>query len=204
MSAVYTTSKAAFLSKIKGANQFVKDWQIGVFAQYGSGALLPPPQMPPNSNLLASEYSRVPGQSLYNADINSHSINPYYDLVLNKNAWAAVPLNATGPATATYYSDFRGPRRPQENFNIGRNFHFNERMNLQFRGEFVNIFNRTYLPNPSTLAPASGFMTSTLGYFTGGFGTMAAYSPPGASAFDGALGHNPAARTGTLILRLTF
>jgi hypothetical protein len=37
----------------------------------------------------------------------------------------------------------RGTRHPQENFNIGRNFRIKERMNLDFRGEFVNIFNRT-------------------------------------------------------------
>src|SRR5579871_911496 len=203
MSAVYTTPKAAFLSKIKGANQLVKDWQIGAFTQYGSGALLTPPQMPQNANLLPSEYYRVQGQPLYTVDINSHNFNPYTQVVLNPNAWVPVRQNATGPATATYYSDFRGPRRPQENFNIGRNFRFNERMTLQFRGEFVNIFNRTYLP-----IPVSSFQnpvgTNTLGYYTSGFGTMAAYSPPGASMFDGALGHNPAARTGTLILRLTF
>jgi hypothetical protein len=204
MSAVYTTPKAAFLSKIKGANQLIKDWQIGAFTQYGSGALLAPPQMPSTANFLPSEYYRVPGQPLYNAGINSHGINPYYDRVLNPSAWAAVPQNATGPAMATYYSDLRGPRRPQENFNIGRNFRFNERMNLQFRGEFVNIFNRTYLPSPITSSPPGSVMTNALGYFTGGFGTMAAYSQPGASAFDGALGHSPAARTGTLILRLTF
>ncbi len=206
MSAVYTTPKVSFLNKIKVVNQLIKDWQIGVFTQYASGALLAPPQMPPGTNFLPSEYYRVPGEPLYDVDLNSHSVNPYSDVVLNKNAWVAVPQNATGPAISTYYSDFRGPRRPQENFNIGRNFRFNERMNLQFRGEFVNIFNRTYLPIPSTstMLPLGSVTTNTLGYITGGFGTMSAYSAPGSSQFDGVLPHSPSARTGTLILRLTF
>ncbi len=83
-------------------------------------------------------------------------------------------------------------------------------MNLQFRGEFVNMFNRTYLPVPSTTNPLVPLTKNSFGYYTAGFGTMSAYSAPGASLFDGlpsssvAAGHNPGPRTGTLILRFTF
>ncbi len=207
MSAVYTTAKAPFLDRLKGVNALVRDWQIGAFTQYGSGALLLPPASP-TANLIASEFTRLPGVPLYRVDINSHSINPYYDQVLNPNAWAVVPANASGPATglvgATYYNDFRGPRRPQENFNVGRNFRIKERINVQFRGEFVNIFNRTYLPIPSTSSPTTPLTKNSFGYYAAGFGTMNAYSAPGGSLFDGGSGHNPAGRTGTLILRFTF
>jgi len=209
MNAVYTTPTAPFLNKVKFANTLIKDWQIGAFTQYGSGALLAPPTSP-TSNLLASEFYRVPGQPLYNVSVNSHSINPYYDQVLNPNAWAVVPTNGVGPAVGTYYSDFRGTRRPQESGSIGRNFRIKERMNLQFRGEFVNIFNRTYLPIPSTTNPLVALTKNSFGYYTAGFGTMNAYSAPGASLFDGlpsstvSAGHNPGPRTGTLILRFTF
>jgi hypothetical protein len=209
MNAVYTTPKAPFLDKLKFANTVVKDWQIGAFTQYGSGALLAPPTSP-TSNLLGSEFSRVAGQPLYNVSMNSHNINPYYDQVLNPNAWAVVPTNGVGPALGTYYTDFRGPRRPQENFNIGRNFRIKERMNLQFRGEFSNIFNRLYMPTPSTISPLTPLTRNSFGYYTAGFGTMAAYSAPGGSLFDGlpasivSAGHNPASRSGTLILRFTF
>ncbi len=209
MNAVYTTPKAPFLEKVKFANALVKDWQLGAFTQYGSGALLAPPTSP-TSNLFGGEFYRVPGQPLYNVSLNSHSINPYYDQVLNPNAWAVVPTNGAGPALGTFYTDFRGPRRPQENFNIGRNFRIKERMNLQFRGEFTNIFNRTYLPVPSTTSPLTPLTKNSFGYYTAGFGTMSAYSAPGGSLFDGlpasivAAGHNPASRSGTLILRFTF
>jgi hypothetical protein len=49
-----------------------------------------------------------------------------------------------------YYRDFRGPRTPTENANIGRNFRFGPegKFNLYIRAEFVNIFNRTLMPNP--------------------------------------------------------
>ena len=78
------------------------------------------------------------------------NFNPYTDIVLNPAAWEPVAANQTGPAPSTLYSDFRGPRRPQENLNVGRIFRIKERYSFQIRGEFVNVFNRTLLPNPNT------------------------------------------------------
>lgn len=196
MNAVYTTPKAPFLNNVRFANALVEDWQIGAFTQYGSGPLLAPPTNT-TSNLITSEFSRVPGQPLYNVNINSQSINACCQQVLNPNAWVLVPENAAGPALGTYYSDFRGPRHPEENANFGRNFRIKERMNLQFRGEFVNIFNRLYLPSPSTFPPTLPLSKNAFGYYTSGFGTMAVYSAPGGSLFT-------QGRTGTLILRFTF
>jgi hypothetical protein len=195
MNAVYTVPKAAFLDKVKFANAIIKDWQLGAFTQYGSGFPLTPPGSP-TSNYLGSEDIRVAGQPLYNKSLNSHSINPFYDQVLNPQAWQIVPTNSVGPATGTLYTDFRGVRRPQENFNIGRNFRIKERMNLQFRGDFVNILNRTIFPNPSTSNPQLPVTHNSLGYNTGGFGVMNTYNTPNAFSIMG--------RTGTLIARFTF
>ena len=52
-------------------------------------------------------------------------------------------------AAATYYSDFRGQRRPTENFGIGRQFRMREHLTLSVRAEFTNIFNRAYVNNPA-------------------------------------------------------
>jgi hypothetical protein len=204
MNAVYTTPKAAFLGRIKAANQLVKDWQIAAFTQYGSGALLLPPSSTQGAYFLNSEFYRLAGQPLYKVDINSHTFNPYYDQVLNPKAWAMVPTNGVGPAQGTFYSDFRGPRHPVENFNIGRNFRFNERMNLQFRGEFVNIFNRTVMPNPGTMTPQNQLAKTAGGgtIYTTGFGIINAYALPGSSPAAASPVLTP--RTGTLILRFTF
>jgi hypothetical protein len=54
--------------------------------------------------------------------------------------WASVPAGGVGPAIGTLYSDFRGPRRPVENANLGCNFRVKEKYNLQIRAEFTNIF----------------------------------------------------------------
>src|SRR6185295_8089352 len=130
---VYTTPKAQFLHKI--GNAILSDWQIGGFAIYQSGQFLTPPASP-TANFLSSQDVRVPGASLYNVDLNNiHSYNPATVQVLNPAAWAPCPTNTTCTASATLYSDFRGPRRPAENANFGRTFRIKERMSLQIRAE---------------------------------------------------------------------
>jgi hypothetical protein len=193
----YTVQKAAFLPRF--VNIVTKDWQVGFFASYQSGSFIAPPTSP-TTNFLTSEETRT-GQPLYLRDVNSKSVNPYTDVVLNKDAWAACPVNTTCPATSTYYTDFRNPRHPIENANFGRNFRFGKdgRYDLYVRGEFVNIFNRTEFPNfPTTTPnPQAAVAKNGLGILTGGFGVINAYQAPNTSTiFTG--------RTGTLIAKFTF
>jgi hypothetical protein len=192
---IYTTQKSEVLGKVKFLNTLYKDWSLGGYMDYQSGGFLGVPGSP-TANFLGSQDIRVPGQALYLKDVNDkHNLNPYTDLVLNPAAWQVCPANTTC-GTGTTYSDFRGPRHPSENFNIGRNFRVKERMNLQIRGEFINIFNRTALPSPSTGSPQNPAVKNSLGIYTSGFGTVAAYSNPGAATFTG--------RTGTVVARFTF
>ena len=71
--------------------------------------------------------------------------------MLNPNAWAPCPTNSTCASTAVLYKDFRGPRNPSENANIGRHFRVGKEGKYDFyiRGEFVNIFNRTLIATPT-------------------------------------------------------
>ena len=71
--------------------------------------------------------------------------------VLNPAAWTNPGPGQFGGQT--YYGDFRGEQQPVENLAIGRRFSIRERMNLNIRAEFSNIFNRTYLNNPSLISP---------------------------------------------------
>ncbi|HSP68651.1 MAG TPA: hypothetical protein VLN48_13050, partial [Bryobacteraceae bacterium] len=197
---VYSTPTAQFLHKI--GNAILADWQIGGFAIYQSGQFLTPPASP-TANFLSSQDIRVSGASLYNVDINNiHSYNPATVQVLNPNAWAPCPANTTCTASATLYSDFRGPRRPTENANFGRTFRIKERMSLQIRAEFVNIFNRTLLPNPTTTNPQNA-VTKTAGINSAGFGVINTFATPGSIQANAGV---PvfASRTGTLIARFRF
>ena len=119
-------------------------------------------------------------------------------------AWAPCPVNTNcGDSGNDFLKNFRGPRRPSENAGIGRNFRVGKeaRYNLQIRGEFVNIFNRTLMPSPSTTSPQNPDTRNALGYLTSGFGVVNAYQTPGtATIFAG----GTAPRTGTVVARFSF
>jgi hypothetical protein len=195
---VYTVPRAPFFNKWE--NMIVSDWQIGGFANYQSGQFLTPPTNN-ITNFLTSEESRIPGVPLYNVGINDNAnINPYTQQVLNPAAWASVPAGGVGPAVGTLYADFRGPRRPVENANFGRNFRVKEKYNLQIRAEFTNIFNRTFLPNPITsVVPQVALTRNNAGQLTNGFGVMNA-----TAAVNTVPTLNGASRAGTLIARFSF
>ncbi|HLH43288.1 MAG TPA: TonB-dependent receptor [Bryobacteraceae bacterium] len=205
--ATYTVPKAAFLPKY--VNAISHDWQIGFFANYQSGIFLTPPSSP-TANYLTSEDIRNPGVPLYLKDINNiHSYNPYYDIVLNPAAWTSCPTNSTCPAASTLYSDFRAPRHPQENANIGRHFRVGKEGKYDFyvRGEFVNVFNRTQMPNPITTNPQNQPSKINQSIYTAGFGVIPAYLGPNTGPLTNVSGFNTqylTGRTGTLIARFSF
>jgi hypothetical protein len=211
---IYTVPKASFLPRL--VNAVSKDWQLGWYSRYQTAAYLAPPVSTQFANFLPSEDTRVAGQPLYTpgVDINNRgTFNAYYTQVLNPKAWAACPTNSTcaaassgafGNTATVYYKDFRGPRLPSENANIGRHFRVGKEGKYDFyvRGEFVNIFNRTLLATPSGFTtnpqnpPAKGAGGGTI--YTSGFGTFSnAYLTP-----DTAYA-NPG-RSGTLIARFQF
>jgi hypothetical protein len=203
---VYTTQKY-FSNHVAAA--VTKDWSIGAFLQYGSGLPLTPPAATNTNYIGGSEQYRVPGQPLFLKNLNCGCINPYTDIVLNPAAWQN-PANGTfGPATGTLYGDFRQARRPLENMNLGRTFRFKERYSFQIRAEFVNIFNRTQIGNPSTSAPSAAPSKNAYGQYSAGFGVInltvaGARTAPGSTlnAVVGQIYQLP--RTGTLIARFTF
>jgi hypothetical protein len=202
--AIYTVPKAGFLPR--GVNWLAKDWQIGWFANYQSGQFLTPPTSP-TLNFFGSEDIRVAGQPLYTQGVNLNNLGSYSPLatqVLNPAAWAPCPANTACASTSVLYKDFRGPRTPTENANVGRNFRFGPegKFNLYIRAEFVNIFNRTLMPNPGTANPQNPVVKGgPNGQLTGGFGVIDAYLPTGSI-----YGTPPylQGRTGTLVARFSF
>ena len=219
MNIVYTMPKL-LEGKSRLLSQVVRDWELGAFVQYGSGFPLTPPSVTNGAlnpltqvNGSTSYMLRDPTQPLYLKDINCGCINPYTDQVLNPKAWVN-PANGSWGSNALY-GDFRQARRPQENFNIGRNFRMGKegQYNLQIRAEFVNIFNRTYLGVPSTVNPLAGVSRNQAGQITGGFGGINAVVPvnalPSSPSVSGGTCTSSNAlcglpRSGTLIARFSF
>jgi hypothetical protein len=144
----------------KAVSWAVRDWMVNAFAYYASGIPLAAPTTNTTgyaSSLALGTINNLTfqtgqdqirtGQPLYLQDLNCHCFDPNNTFVLNPAAW-------TNPAPGqyggqTYYNDFRGQRRPVENFAFGRQFHLHERLTLNVRAEFTNIFNRTYANNPA-------------------------------------------------------
>jgi hypothetical protein len=199
-------------------NKFVStllaDWGVGWYSSYQSAAILNRPTSTGGATSIDKFLGRGPGQAQYIAgqplysvdwtdlsgvrhtdelDINCHCFDPTKNIVLNPKAWANVPDGRWG-AQQGVMRNFRGFRYPQENANISRTIRIKERMNLQLRVEFQNIFNRTQLPQPVALTTTNFQSTPTQanGMYTGGFGAVV---PTGGTGNF---------RTGLLIGRFTF
>jgi hypothetical protein len=194
----------------------LSDWQMGALLTYASGT---PILVPTSTNSLntsfflptASYMNRVPGVRLFKVDdINCHCYDPTKTLVLNKDAWVNSPAG-TYSSSAAYYNDYRFQRHPTENFNIGRTFRIREAMSLSVRAEFVNIFNRTVLPNPSAgnALGAPSPLTAATCFASGITGATTSTCPAGATyasgfGFDQTAGIVGGVRTGQIVARFRF
>jgi hypothetical protein len=157
----YTTPS---LDMYKPLSMILRNWQIGAYLTYASGFPIMAPvalNYPNPAQLLSlcepmgfgcnifagnsSFSSRVPGEPLFTADVNSHW-DPNGIFILNPAAWTNPPAGQFGTGSP-YYGDYRARRVPTENLSLARIFSFKEGMNLMLRVELQNVFNRTRIPN---------------------------------------------------------
>jgi hypothetical protein len=183
-----------------GANKVVRalasGWTVGGILRYSSGLPIRVPQAQSVINNLVfrggTNANRVPGQPLFLKDPNCRCFDPNKEFILNPAAWSNPAPGEWGTA-ATYYSDYRTARRPDEQLSLGRIFRIGEKMGFSVRAEFFNVFNRTYLNNPdSTNALATQVTNPATGQTTSGFGrinTGTTFLPP---------------RSGQIVARFTF
>ncbi len=219
--------------KVSG-NRFVSyalsDWGLGAYMAYESAAALARPSSN-GTTPLSLFLGRGPGSAQLKKtadggymnpysvdwvdysgtkhtdplDINCHCYDPTTTQVLNPNAWENIP-NGQWAADQSDLRFFRGIRIPTENANFSRNFRVKEKVTLNVRVEFNNIFNRkmylttgglsagpsvagNFATAPTKFAAGSG---ASAGLYSGGFGTI--------SVLNGLGGQ----RTGTFVARLTF
>jgi hypothetical protein len=206
---------------LKFVSAIVHDWTLGGSLRYQSGDLI---RVPGSPNGLLTQlgrgsennpalwgggntfYNLVPGQPLLLKDPNCSCIDPTKDLVLNPKAWSD-PGGGNFGTTAPYIDSYRWQRQPSESLSLGRNFRLagENKVTLNVRAEFQNVFNRLVLSAPSVggpfnVNPASFTTNSTAalngvpaGALTGGFGFV--------NYVNGA-GTRP--RSGQIVARLTF
>jgi hypothetical protein len=164
------------LEKNKVLSFALRDWSFGAFLQQASGLPFAPPVANAGPTLSAVTFqstyqNRVPGVPVFTKDINCHCFDPSRTFVLNPAAWTNPAAGQFG--SATYYGDYRQQRRPFENVAFGRLFRIRERMSLNVRIEFTNVFNRTEVNNPVATNPQLAQTVSpTTGQTTAGFGMI--------------------------------
>jgi hypothetical protein len=208
----YTAPVAAWAHN-KLLKYALSDWQTGALLIYASGTPILAPTATNSLNTsyflpTASYMNRVPGVPLYTVDINCHCYDPAKTLVLNPAAWANPAAGTLGTSPA-YYNDFRYQRHPTENFNFGRTFRIRESMSLSVRAEFVNIFNRTVLPNPSAGATGAPSPQTAPTCFRSGISGPTGACSAGATfasgyGFDQTAAIAAGVRTGQLVARFRF
>jgi hypothetical protein len=201
----YTTPRAFGFNR--PLSLIARDWQIGAVLRYTSAQPIrvPAAATPNVSTYLARNAAtfanRVPGVPLFQdqngkaVDING-DFDPATTFVLNPAAWTNPSTDQFSTSTA-YYNDYRGRRHPTENMSLARNFKFGKegRMNLQLRAEFNNIFNRLYVPDPtSTSAAATQTYVPNTSFTSGGFGYINMQSATVASGV----------RSGQIVARFNF
>jgi hypothetical protein len=176
----------------KAFRAVVGGWSLSGTMQYQNGGLIATPGSQNNLSTLlfrSTLMNRVPGVSLYTQDPNSH-VDPNKVFLYNPAAWSDAAPGQWG-FSAPYYSDFRTRRMPGENASLGRIFHIWEKMNLEIRGEFFDVFNRIVVPSASASNPLQTQVLNAAGVPQSGFGYM--------NATTGTQG-----RTGQVVARFVF
>jgi hypothetical protein len=195
-----------------------RDWVYGTVLRYQSGQLLTTAK---SNNGFFGQLGRgvtpvfnnpavwgggntyqnvVSGQSFFQVDPNCHCFDPTKQLVLNPAAFTDAGSGQFGTAAA-YYEGYRWQRQPSEAMSFGRIFPLSkeQRVKLQIRFEFQNIFNRVFYNTPSTTNPQSltfrtnPFPNGQAGALSLGYGYVSTLNGSGAQP-----------RTGQFIARITF
>ena len=175
-------------------------WTLGAVLSYASGLpiLAPTSNNALNSVIYQTTYqNRVPGVPLFTHDINCHCYDPSATFILNPAAWSDAPAGTFGTA-APYYNDYRFQRRPSENMSLSRQFRITERISLNMRVEFNNIFNRATPPDPVATNAQATQVRSANGNTVSGFGFI------NTAAIAGGISGLSGPRNGTIVARFVF
>jgi hypothetical protein len=142
--------------------RFIGDWQISGIETLQSGLPFTPQLSYNPSN---DGDTRNPVRPSINSNFSGKLIlggpNAYFD----PSAFIQPPPGTYGNAGRNI---LQGPRLSETDLSLAKKFAFTERVALQFRAEFFNLFNHTNFntPNPVVYAAATGGPSPTAGVIT--------------------------------------
>ena len=133
--------------------KFLSDWTLTAVLQYASGLPIRAPIA--NGNLYSLLFqntfaNRKQGATLIPKDLNGNDLDPRSEFALNPDAWVD-PEDGQFSSGNAYYNDYRFKRRPIEQVSLSRNFKISDKVRLNVRAEFQNVFNRRDMVDPSYL-----------------------------------------------------
>ncbi len=171
------TYRTPMVTSNKFIRQLTGGWTWGGILRYASGSLIAVASSRTNLNNYTfntnTRFNRVAGVPLYLQNPNCGCIDPNSkQQILNPAAWADTPTGTWGQGAA-YYNDYRQQHQVSESMNFGRTFQLREKLSLNIRAEYFNVFNRVYLNLPSggyNNPVATATFNSATGVPTGGFG----------------------------------
>ena len=132
----------------------VSGWTLGTLLYYSTGT----PMSVYDTNYYPGLYSAIYPNVASGADLSRHFVGKKFDpsnfndpgnMYTNPAGFAAPAFGAFGNS-GPYVADLHGFGTAQENISVYKDFRIRERMKLQIRAEFYNLFNRHYFNNPNT------------------------------------------------------
>jgi hypothetical protein len=136
------------------ANGVVGGWQVSGIAQFKDGF---PLSLSTENNMDAYNGGQFPNCGGGAGQV-AHTTNPADGGIRWFNTAAyAQPAAYTFGNCARTLGNIRAMGRNNWDMNISKEWKWQEKMRIQFRGEFYNAFNHTYLFAPDTYFPDAGF-----------------------------------------------
>jgi len=132
----------------------VSGWTLGTLLYYSTGT----PLSVYDTNYYPGLYSAIYPNVASGADLSRHFVGKKFDpsnfndpgnMYINPAGFSAPTFGAFGNS-GPYVADLHGFGTAQESISVYKDFRIRERMKLQIRAEFYNLFNRHYFNNPNT------------------------------------------------------
>jgi hypothetical protein len=136
----------------RGVDAAFGGWQISGITNYQAGF----PFNPSITSNLDNGEGNQPNR-ICDGHLSNRNIQRWFDT----SCFVASPVNVFGNSG---YNIIRGPALRDWDMTFGKNFQLTERMRLQFRGDFLNIFNQVVFgaPNAQVDTAGAGTISSTL------------------------------------------
>jgi hypothetical protein len=146
-------------------SRVISGWSIATIQQYTSGTLLtlqaPLAELGAGGLFTGFRKANLTGQDI-RTNANRADLDPNNPSVLWINPAAfALPGQYQFGTANRYQNELRNPMRMTNNMSIIKRTPLREQMNLEYRADFFNIFNRTNFGGVVTTIGASNFGRTT-------------------------------------------